>query len=316
MQSEKTRLRIGLIGECMVELKANEQGAITQKFSGDTLNTAVYLSRLLQGKEIEVSYISAIGEDPFSEKMLSLWQSEGLLTTNVRRIADKQPGLYFINVDQQGERSFTYWRNDSAAKYVFSGNAGSALLEELEAFDALYLSGISLAILPEDDRNKLLKQLKLCRSKGCKIIFDNNYRPVLWDDKATAQAVYSQVLALTDMAILTWDDEILLHDLKEEEHVFKYCTRIGIPEVVLKRGADACLIRAPDGNYSVAATLVENVVDTTAAGDSFSAAFVAARMLGLNVEQAALCGHRLAGKVIQHVGGVIDKSAMPDNIFN
>ena len=307
--------KIGLIGECMIELKANSSNTITQKFAGDTLNTAVYLSRLLNKEQHTVHYISAIGADPFSEGMLKFWQSEGLETNLIRQIDNKQAGLYYIHVDAEGERSFSYWRSDSAAKYVFSGNEGDKLLEDLLSFDALYLSGISLAILPEDDRKKLISALKDCRDKGCKIFFDNNYRSALWPDRQSAREAYADVLALSDIALLTWDDEQMLYDFKEEEHVYKYCINIGVPEVVLKRGADACMIRSPDGAFSVAATLVDKVVDTTAAGDSFSAAYVAARLSGKSPDSAARSGHALAAAVIQHEGGIIAPSAMPKNII-
>jgi 2-dehydro-3-deoxygluconokinase len=56
-------------------------------------------------------------------------------------------------------------------------------------------------------------------------------------------------------------------------------------------------------------------VDTTAAGDSFNAGYLAARINGAMPRDAAAAGHRLAGAVIMAPGAVIPKDAMPPNIF-
>ena len=110
-----TELNIALIGECMIELQQVEQ-SLRKGFGGDTLNTAVYLSRLTTGKNVNVSYVTALGEDKLSQEMLDNWQSEGINIQWVQRSKTKQPGLYMVETDEHGERSFLYWRNDSAAK--------------------------------------------------------------------------------------------------------------------------------------------------------------------------------------------------------
>ena len=62
------------------------------------------------------------------------------------------------------------------------------------------------------------------------------------------------------------------------------------------------------------ANIVEPV-DTTAAGDSFNAGYLAARIKGTPPREAAAVGHRLAGAVIMAPGAVIPKDAMPNDIF-
>ena len=106
------RIRIAVTGECMVELlpvrSEGGEALFRQGFSGDTLNTAVYLSRL---GGLETSYLSAVGNDPLSESMLDFWQGEGVDCSLVRRIPGASPGLYMIRNDRHGERSFFYWRS-------------------------------------------------------------------------------------------------------------------------------------------------------------------------------------------------------------
>ncbi|MGY3569866.1 2-dehydro-3-deoxygluconokinase [Vibrio paucivorans] len=304
-------LNIAIIGECMVELQRKDDG-LKQSFGGDTLNTALYLSRLTKHTGIKTSYITALGNDPFSVDMLGKWRLEGLDTALVSQRDDKQPGLYYIETDETGERSFHYWRNDSAAKYMLDGTNSNDLLDTLFTYDALYLSGITLAILTDNGRSKLFEFLPLYKSRGGKVIFDNNYRPQLWSSQKHAQSCYSEMLKYTDIALLTFDDEQELYGDDCIEQCVERTTAAGVEELLIKRGSKDCLvIDGQDASY-VAPMPVDNIVDTTAAGDSFSAGFLAKRFCGGNPKEAALAGHVVAGKVIQHQGAIIPLEAMPD----
>lgn len=300
--------RLAFVGECMVELKEVAAGTVRQTFAGDTLNSAVYARRILPMDLVEVSYVTGLGSDDFSHRMLEMWRSEGIKTDALQVLENKQPGLYYIHVDAMGERSFSYWRSDSAARYMFSGLPGCELLEKLMKFDWIYLSGISLAILPEDDVQKVLDALETFSGK---LIFDNNFRPTLWPDKNKAQNIYKRVLACTDIALLTWDDERALFDFEQPEQSKRQCEALGINEIVIKRGSDACLIYFGAEQFSIPAQKVAHVVDTTAAGDSFSAAYLSARLTGEAPATAAAWGHCLAASVIQHQGGIIGREFMP-----
>ncbi len=112
------KFNIAAIGECMIELQKSD-GGLAQRFGGDTLNTALYLSRLTQNTSMQVSYVTALGCEGFSQNMLDNWQQEGIDTSHIFRLQDKQPGMYYIETNATGERSFYYWRNDAAAKYMF-----------------------------------------------------------------------------------------------------------------------------------------------------------------------------------------------------
>lgn len=308
-----TSLKVAILGECMIELQ--QKGELLKRaFGGDTLNTAIYLSRLTQNQPVQVSYATALGNDPFSKDMLSQWQQESIDTSLILNIQDKQPGLYYIETDDTGERTFHYWRNDSAAKYVFDQSESKALLESLLNYDAIYLSGITLAILTDNGRQSLFKLLEEFRSLGNKhIIFDNNYRPKLWKDQSAAKQAYLRMLELTDIALLTFDDEQALFGDNEIEDCIQRSQNAGIKEVVIKRGSEDCVIVELEKDaISVPARVISNVVDTTAAGDSFSAGYLSKRLLGESSEVSAKAAHTMAGTVIQHPGAIIPLSEMPE----
>ena len=233
--------KIAVIGECMIEL--SEKGAdVKRGFGGDTLNTSVYIARQVDPAALTVHYVTALGTDSFSQQMLDAWHGENVDTSLTQRMENRLPGLYYIETDSTGERTFYYWRNEAAAKFWLESEQSAAICEELANFDYLYLSGISLAILSPTSREKLLSLLRECRANGGKVIFDNNYRPRLWASKEETQQVYQQMLECTDIAFLTLDDEDALWGQQPVEDVIARTHNAGVKEVVVKRGADSCLV--------------------------------------------------------------------------
>jgi 2-dehydro-3-deoxygluconokinase len=306
--------KIAVIGECMIEL--SEKGsAVNRGFGGDTLNTSVYIARQVKQADLQVSYITALGTDGFSQQMLEAWESENVDTRLIQRMENRMPGLYYIETDETGERTFYYWRNEAAAKFWLESDQSAAICEELATFDYLYLSGISLAILSPASREKLFSLLHECRANGGKVIFDNNYRPRLWASREETQQVYQQMLGCTDIAFLTLDDEDALWGEKPVEEVIARTHAAGVHEVVVKRGADSCLVSlVGESVVDVPAVKLpkEKVVDTTAAGDSFSAGYLAVRLTGGDAQAAAQRGHLTASTVIQYRGAIIPRDAMPE----
>lgn len=302
--------RVALIGECMIELQQHANGSLQQSFGGDTLNTAVYLARMLGG-DGQVDYVTALGDDSFSDAMCNVWADEGIGLSKVQRLPGRLPGLYCIQTDAKGERRFLYWRNEAAVRDCFTTPAAEPILAALPSYDVLYFSGITLAVLGEQGRARLLSVLVEARMRGARVAFDNNYRPRLWASVDQAREAYWACLPHVDVALLTEDDERALFDYEDSEQLLAAYRQMGISEVVVKRGADSCLVESQGERFDIPAHPVQRVIDTTAAGDSFSAAYLAQRLKGASPQEAAEAGHRLASRVIQHPGALIPKSVMP-----
>ena len=304
-----------VIGECMIELQRGAGAAsLDYRFGGDTLNAALYLARLLgqgKGAAARVAYVTGLGVDGMSGQMCAAWEAEGIDTGCVLRLPDKLPGMYLIETDRYGERRFHYWRGDSAARHWLRAPGAAAVLAQLAAARVLYLSGISLAILAPPDRDTVIATLAQCRAAGGSVVFDNNYRPRLWESRDAAIDVYRRVLVLTSIALLTLDDEVALYGEGDAATVVARTRALGVAEVVVKCGAAPCVLWTDGRLDVVAAAPVANVVDTTAAGDSFGAAYLAARLRGQSGAAAAAAGHRLAGAVIGQRGAIIARAAMP-----
>ncbi len=297
--------RIASIGECMIELSEAAGGLLSRRYGGDTLNTAVYLARL----GVAVDYFTALGDDPWSEEMLSAWRDEGVGTDHVVRVAGRLPGLHIIKTDGNGQRTFYYWRDSSPARQLFELPQTDALAAALAEYDIIYLSGVTLSLYGEAGRKRLFEALDLARARGRRIAFDTNFRTRGWPDRALAKAAFRAAIGRAAIVLASTEDLDLLFGA---DGASELPTSNPDTEVVLKLAEPAVTIchggkRADDRSPSRSAMSI----DTTAAGDSFAAAYLAARLGGAEPAAAAVSGHRLAGAVVRHRGAIVPRSAMP-----
>ncbi|MEN9995703.1 MAG: 2-dehydro-3-deoxygluconokinase [Pseudomonadota bacterium] len=301
----------------MLEVQANGFGPSVLSYGGDTFNTAVYLRRCASSKDIEVSYATGLGVDPLSQQLKTAWKNLGLNLHAIQSIDGKLPGMYLIETDDKGERSFHFWRESSAARAYFQAPE-TDLERNAHNYDCIYFSGISMAILDDASRKRLFSMLQSARALGCRVVFDNNFRPKLWPSLQVAQQVYIEAFAVCHTAMITLDDHQAVFGHANLDDALRHAQAFEVPEMVIKRGADSTMVRErPDAPWqSISTERVERVIDTTAAGDSFAAAYLSRRLLGENALVSAEFGNKLAAEVIQHRGALIPLGAMQDLTFH
>jgi 2-dehydro-3-deoxygluconokinase len=295
------------VGECMVEVAASGPGTAQFGYGGDTLNTAVYLARM----GVRTAYATALGTDPYSDEMVALWRREGIDTAPVLRCAGRLPGLYVIRTDERGERQFFYWRDRAPARDLLELPESGVVQEQLTRAAMIYFSGITLSIFSDAGRDAFFTVLQAARARGGRIAFDGNYRPRGWPGRAAAQAVFNRFLPLVTHALPTFDDEAMLFGDTDPPAALARLRAAGVAEIAMKCGPDGVLVEHAEGRVHIPVPQVLQPVDTTAAGDSFNAGYLAARLAGQAPGAAALQGHRLAGAVIAHRGAIIPVDAMP-----
>jgi 2-dehydro-3-deoxygluconokinase len=301
--------RVASIGECMIELKqaqgSQPGGLYSRWFGGDTLNTSVYLARLGVG----VDYITALGDDPLSDEMMAGWRQEGVGTGKVAQLKGKLPGIYLIATDAAGDRRFFHWRDTAAARSLLDLPETEAMLQSLASYDVVYLSAVTLSIYHEAARARLLDALRQARERGARIAFDTNFRVRGWPDLDVARRIFRETFETSDIVLASTEDLLPLYPNESTDGLLG---KIPGNEVVLRLAEPKSIVRVDDARHAIAAApLAAPVVDTTAAGDSFSAAYIAARLAGAAPVDAARAGHRLAGVVVCHPGAIIPRSAMP-----
>lgn len=304
-------MRLLAIGEVMAEIRQKRSqtsdagDGFSVNFAGDTFNTAIYCARLLGGAN-QVGYVTRIGYDPLSSGLIEMSKSEGLSTDYIAKDHHHNIGIYSVTTDNMGERSFHYWRNQSAARQLFMTEENALFLPDAEV---IYLSGITLAIMQPIARMRLFEALAEKRASGIKIAYDSNYRPALWEDKQTAQDTMRYMWTLTDIALPSIDDEMALFDDVSEEDVIARFAELNCEHVAVKRGVRGPVDPALSDNAYPIFKPAAKVIDTTAAGDSFNGGYLAAYLSGADSASCLLQGHDLAAKVVGAPGAIMDKSA-------
>ena len=272
---------------------------------GDTFNTALYLARL----GADVAYLSALGEDPFSETMRTAWIAEGIDTSLVLSAPGRLPGLYALQVDGAGERSFHYWRQQAAVRDLFRLPDCDRAMARAATADMLYLSGVTLALFNRTDRAQLIAVAKAVRARGGEVVFDPNYRLPAWSSKDMARDAIEAIAPAVSIVLPTFDDEAMLfNDRNPGETVVRW-RAFGAREIVVKLGPDRCVLG--DGRTIAPASPLA-AVDTTGAGDAFNAAYLAARQHACSDVDAAAFANTLAGRVIMSRGAIVSRDAMLD----
>lgn len=300
------RPRIICFGECMLELSRRPDGSTSLAFGGDTLNTALYMARLGG----DVAYATALGRDPWSAGLREAWIGEGIDPDLVLTDPDRAPGLYAIRTDDEGERTFTYWRENSAARNFFRLESSAGAVEAMLRADLFYLTGITVSLFDDAGREKVHDIARVVRARGGKVAFDPNYRLRNWSSQAAAREAIAAFMPLVDWALPTFEDEhALAGDATPEETVARW-RAAGASMVIVKEGPSGALATDGDATRRIGTSPIRPV-DTTGAGDGFNAACLHALTTGADLVSAVQAGHALAGQVIKHRGAIIDLVDMP-----
>ena len=300
------------LGECMIELNGdissleNNSSNMTINFGGDSYNSAVYFSRLTSDKT-NTFYSTALGKDNFSKKMISRFKNENIKCDYIRTDGENPPGLYSIEINEKGERSFSYWRDQSPSKYIFLGSKGKKLVKDINNADVFYYTGISAGILDEKQRKDLIKIGSTATICG----FDFNYRSQLHYNKKVSQLLFNEINNRVDIHFVSFDDARELFKIKNPLEIFEIINEK--KNLILIRYKNSIIFKNKQQEIKTVTVPHGEVVDTTAAGDAFNGSFLAIMNNNKNVpvEENILISHSVTREVIKHRGAIISKNKMP-----
>ena len=284
----------------------NNSSNIKINFGGDTYNSAVYFSRLTNDKT-NTFYSTALGKDNFSKKMISRFKNENIKCDYIRTDGDNPPGLYSIEINEKGERSFSYWRDQSPSKYIFLGSKGKKLVKDINNADVFYYTGISAGILDEKQRKDLIKIGSTATICG----FDFNYRSQLHYNKKVSQLLFNEINNRVDIHFVSFDDARELFKIKNPLEIFEIINEK--KNLILIRYKNSIIFKNKQQEIKTVTVPHGEVVDTTAAGDAFNGSFLAIMNNSKNipVEENILISHSVTREVIKHRGAIISKNKMP-----
>ena len=233
-----------------------------------------------------MAFASALGDDPFSDAIVSLAQAEGIATDLILRAAGRLPGLALVDADGKGERRVHYWREAAPARELFELPQWSRMAEGLVGGAADLFSGITLSLYSNVGLGRFLAAIELARGNGAKIAFDGNFRPRGWHgDLTRTRTVFAEALKRVDIALPAYDDEAVLWGDPSPEATIERLQAFGVNEIVVKNGPNSALVASAGARDAVPVPEVVVPVDPTAAGDGFNAGYLAARLAGRGADR-------------------------------
>src|SRR5258705_6252731 len=298
--------RVICSGEAIVELARGADGRFALASSGDTFNTAIYLARA----GAPAAFASALGDDAFSDAIVALAKAEGIATDLILRVPGRLPALALVDADKTAECRTHYWREAAPANNLFELPRWSRIAEAMTAARLIYFSGITLSLYSNVGLGRFLAAVELARGNGAKIAFDGNFRPHGWHgDLSRTRTVFAEALKRVDIALPAYDDEAVLWGDPSPEATIERLQAFGVAEIVVKNGPNSALVASGGKSEFVPVPEVVVPVDPLAAGDSFNAGYLAARLSGDAPNAAASLAHRLAAAVIRHPGAIMPRTA-------
>ena len=276
------------VGECMIEMSGGEDGQYRLGYAGDTLNTAWYARARLPA-DWEVDYVTALGDDLYSQQMVEFFADNGIGIGHIQKIDGRRPGPL---PDPPGRRRPALHLLARAVRRQADGRRCPARLNDaLAGADIAYFSGISLAILAPRGRGKLMQAIHRARQGGARVAFDPNERPALWTRPRVMGSTITAAAILADIVLPTFPDEAgavrrclarsggrALSELGRRRSRGQERRRAGLCRLARVERLGRAASRAPVS------------VDPTGAGDSFNGAYLAARAQGASPLEAAAAG--------------------------
>ncbi len=246
------------------------------RIGGAESNFAIALTRL----NVDVTWISRLGADPFGDLVLDALTAEGV-EVRALRDADRPTGVYFKS-RAYGMTRMHYYRVGSAASQLSSADVPD---EALDGVELVHLTGITTALAP-GARELVHGLARRARERGITVLFDPNYRPALWSSPGEAAAALPEA---------DW----VLCGLEEGNRLFGTRTAEGLAaaigsNVAIRVGERGVLVTAGDGLTAVEPRRVEHVVDEVGAGDGFAAGFAYGLLQGWSGPRAANAGNLVA----------------------
>ncbi|MEP3247735.1 MAG: sugar kinase [Sneathiella sp.] len=285
--------KILAIGEIMLEMADVGGGLFKRSFAGDTFNVAHYLNAVTSGR-LTADYLTALGEDEQSRECLAFMEAHGVSTARCLIDPTRTVGLFILSNDDKGEKQYGYWRGQSAARHVFDQP------RDLSGYDLVYFSGITAAITAGKDN--FLHSLRGVKQAGGRIAYDYNHRVKLWSQN-DALLFAEKITPIADLIKISDEELELLYpdrgmsDLSNAAPEANWVLTCGGEKGEVWRGGTLIAHQEFDA--------VETVIDSSAAGDSFIASYIAAEILGQDVQAGLQLGHKVASQVVLGKGSIV-----------
>ena len=293
------KIDIAVIGECLIELSANgslaDTSTLNKYFGGDTVTTAVAIARLGGN----VTYLTKVGNDGFSEFILSSLQKENI-DTSLIKTNDEQNGMYIVSHTLSNKEVLYYKRKTAATKLSIED-----LTEDtIKKLKLVYSTGV-VQSLSASSRELIRETFKTAKANEVMTAYDPNYTSCFMNSEDTKE-YFEEIVEHTDVIFLSLkNDAVKLYEVESIDKVMNYMWDKGVKIVVVKSHIDNGYYVGYNGDISFTEFYnTQKAIDTTASGDVFNGAFLHALINGYAPIDAAKFASVVSGLQTQNYGAI------------
>lgn len=273
---------VAALGELLIDftpagLSKNGNQEFECNPGGAPANLLVLISKL--GKK--TAFLGMIGNDHFGRLL-----REMLIKNNVGveglKISDQyNTTLAFVHLDNEGDRSFSFYRNPGADMMLQSQDVNYEVIKQANIF---HFGSVSMT--NEPSRSATLDAAKFAKANNKIVSFDPNYRSVLWPSEEKAKCTIEKGVGLADILKVSEEELFLITGQKDVEKGADSLFNQGIHVVLVTLGRQGCYYQYTGGRGKIAGYSVKTI-DTTGAGDAFLGAFLY-KISDMTLKQPAL----------------------------
>lgn len=293
------KVDIAIIGECLVELSSNgtlaDTSTLNKFFGGDTVTTAVAIARLGGN----VTYLTQVGNDGFSEFILSSLQKENIDTSLIKS-NDEQNGMYIVSRTPE-KKELLYYKRKTAATKLSIDDISEDYIKQLKL---IYSTGV-VQSLSASSRELVRESFRIAKENDVLTAYDPNYTSCFMNSTDTKE-YFEEIVEFTDIIFLSLkNDAARLYEVDSIDKVVKYFWDKGVKIVVIKSHIDNGYYTGYRGEISFTEFYnSQKAIDTTASGDVFNGGFLYAITNGYAPSEATKFASVVSGLQTQNYGAI------------
>lgn len=297
---EKT-IDIISVGEVLIDFighKINTPITKTKDYhrflGGSPTNVAVNAARL----GLKSVLVATCGDDGLGEYIVRKLNANNVITTQIKKSESYPTSVIFVSKSSSTPEFIAYRQADCQ---IDSSQITDELLESAKIFHTT-----CFALSKNPARTAIVETAKKAKKLGLQTSIDINFSERIWPNREEAIIVLKEYLSTNPLVKLSEDDCYrLFTTTKTEEYIFDYFHKLGASTICLTKGKDGVVLSdATYGMFHQKALPVDDIKDTTGAGDAFWTGFLYAQLLNKNFEETITIAQKLAVLKLENVGSL------------
>lgn len=256
-------MRSGVIslGEALIDfIPLDKQNNHFQKSPGGApANVAVGISRL----GLKSTFLGKVGDDVLGKFLYETLENHHVRVNQMIFTSEHKTGVVFVTNAEDGERSFDFYINPSADRFLKSKEIDT---EDFVTHKIFHFGSISM--ISDSSKEATKYGVELAKKNNMIVSYDPNLRLDLWNSEKTARETIKSMIIFADILKISQEELTFITGETEIIKGIEFMKSYEIPLLIVTMGALGCYVCTYEGYQHVPAIKV-NAVDTTGAGDAF-----------------------------------------------